>query len=235
MPPLKPGINNQLIASLPLKIRKAILAECETVELHFGDIIYEAKQRLDFAYFPLSGFFSLLTTMKGKDPLEMGLIGDEGMLGATLSIDIDKSTMQIIVQGRGKFLRLTVSKLRLLLREFPVLQQMLSRYLYVLMEQLMQSSACTYFHEIEQRLARWILMSHDRAHMDTLEFTHKFLASMLGVRRSGVTIAAGKLQDKELIDYQRGQMKIINRKGLEAITCPCYKQMKQVYTQNMSK
>lgn len=235
MPLPHPGLTNQIISALPPKISKALLNQCETIDFTFGDILYEPYQPLRYAYFPITGFLSLLTKLEDHEPLEMGLIGNEGMLGATLAFDVSTMTMQVVVQGSGKALRLPVAKLRGMLKEYPSMVIILSRYLYVLMEQLMQSAACTYFHAIELRLARWLLMSHDRAKNDTLELTHEFLASMLGVRRSGVTIAAGKLQDNSLIHYSRGHITILNRKGLEAVSCECYKKMKNIYVQNFAK
>jgi CRP-like cAMP-binding protein len=173
----------------------------------------------------------VLTTMEGHEPLEMGLIGNEGMFGDTLAIDIESTGMQVMVQGSGESLRLSVSHMRHLLRKHPKLMIFLTRYLYVQMEQLVQSANCRYYHAIQPRLIRWLLMSHDRAHCDTLELTHKFMASMLGVRRSGVSVAAGDLQDKGLINYRRGQIVVLNRKGLEVLSCECYGNMLRTYNQ----
>ena len=230
MAKVEKGITNNLISALPNSVYQDILSRCDTVELTFGDILYEAEQPFQFVYFPTSGFISLLTTLDGCEPLEMGLIGDEGMFGASLVFNIDITTMQTVVQGSGKALSLAVPQFRELLHKHPVLNGRLSRYQFVLMEQLVQSAACTYFHAIDARLARWLLMSHDRAHTDTLQLTHMFLARMLGVRRSGVTIAAGQLQEKALIDYRRGHIHVLNRKGLEAESCQCYKKMLNIYS-----
>lgn len=234
MPTSLSGDRNQLISALPQQARQAILAQCETVDLHFGETLYKTGEPMESVYFPLSGFISLLTEVEGSDPLEMGMIGDEGMLGSALAYNVNSTTMQSVVQGSGTSLRLSATQLRDLLHEFPLLNELLARYLYVLMEQLALSAACTHFHEIEQRLARWLLMSHDRAHSDALELTHKFLASMLGVRRSGVTIAAGKLRDAKLISYSRGHIHVLDRLGLEAISCQCYYKIKQVYAQHLA-
>lgn len=171
--------------------------------------------------------------LNANQSLETGLIGNEGMLGSTMVLDIETSTMQGIVQGAGDALRLTVTDLRQLLREIPELHQTLGHYLYVLMSQLPRAMACIHFHPIESRLARWLLMSHDRAHADHFHLTHKYMANMLGVRRSGVTVAAGSLQKRQLINYSRGEIRILDRKGLEGVSCDCYAAVINDYAQNL--
>jgi len=215
-------VTNRLIDSLPDKDRSRLLARCEPVELVFGDILCEPDQPFRHAYFPLSGFISLVATVGGHPPLEMGLIGNEGMLGATLVLGVSAAPLRAVVQGSGPALRMTAAQLRRELREVPSLLRMLNRYLYVLMAQLSQTAGCTRFHEVEARLARWLLMTHDRAHADHFHLTHEYLADMLGVRRSGVTVAAGMLQERKLIRYTRGEIRVLDRKGLEAASCECY-------------
>jgi CRP-like cAMP-binding protein len=198
------------------------MANCESVDLKFGDRLSDADKPIRHVYFPLVGFISLVTTLDGHQPLEMALVGNEGMLGVTLKLGIKTAPMRAIVQGSGKALRMSGADFMRLLRRTPAMFRILDRYLYVMMAQLIQSSACTRFHEIEPRLARWLLMTHDRAHADHFHLTHEFLADMLGVRRSGVSIAAGALQLRKLIRYSRGEISILNRKGLEAASCECY-------------
>lgn len=213
---------NRLIEGLPRKERNRILQHCEPVNLVFGVILCEPGQPFRHVYFPLSGFVSLVASVAGHQPLELGLIGNEGMLGVTLALGVNAAPMRAVVQSAGTALRMSAAQLRRELRDSPALLRTLNRYLYVTLAQLAQSAACTHFHEIEPRLARCLLMSHDRAHADHFHLTHKFLADMLGVRRSGVTIAAGALQQRKLIRYTRGEISILDRKGLEAASCECY-------------
>ncbi len=217
-----PVIVNRLLSALPAADRAAVMQACTAVELEFGTLLCEPEQTLRHAYFPLGGFISLVATVADHPPLEMGMIGNEGMLGATLMLGVNMAPLQAVVQGTGSALRISAAALRRELSKRPALQAILGRYLYVLTVQLSQSAACTRFHEVDRRLARWLLMTHDRAHADHFQLTHQFLADMLGVQRSAVTIAAGALQKKKLISYSRGTIAVLSRKGLEASSCACY-------------
>jgi CRP-like cAMP-binding protein len=225
---------NQLIAGMPNKQRKQFLAECEPVDLFFGEVLCEPDERYRSAYFPLTGFISLVAVIRGHPPLEMGLIGNEGMLGATLVLGVAVAPLRAVVQGSGSAWRVSSAYLQSALREGPGLLQLLNRYLFVLMAQLSQTAACTRFHEIDARLARWLLMTHDRAHADHFHLTHQYLADMLGVQRSAVTIAAGVLQRKRLISYTRGEINILSRTGLEAASCECYAAVIKDYAQRFA-
>ncbi|OHC27344.1 MAG: Crp/Fnr family transcriptional regulator [Pseudomonadales bacterium RIFCSPHIGHO2_02_FULL_60_43] len=222
-------IFSRLIEGLPSKQRKQLLNGCEPVDLVFGNVLHEANQPIRHVYFPLSGFVSLVTTLDGHQPLEMGLIGNEGMLGATLALGIGQAPMRAVVQGSGSALRISSQLFKQELLSSPALLRALKRYLYVVMTQLSQSAACTHFHEIEPRLARWLLMTHDRAHADHFHLTHEYLADMLGVRRSGVSIAAAAMQARGLISYSRGEIHILNRAGLELAACECYAALQADY------
>lgn len=221
---------NRLIAGLPRAERKRVLQECELVDVVFGDILCEPDQHYRHVYFPLTGFISLVATVGEHPPLELGLIGNEGMLGVTLILGVGAAPLRGVVQGSGTALKMSMTRFRQALRGNPTLVRTLNRYLYVLMAQLSQTTACTRFHEVEARLARWLLMTHDRAHADHFHLTHKFLADMLGVRRSGITIAAGALQFRKLIHYSRGEISVLDRKGLEAAACGCYDAVIDDYT-----
>lgn len=230
-PTAYPPVVNRLLGGLPIKDRNKILNSCELIELSFDAVLCEPNDPIHHVYFPLSGFISLVTTLTGHQPLEMGLIGNEGMLGATLVLGVNIAPMRSVVQGAGTALRMTTTQFRRALLDSPALLQILNRYIYVSMLQLSQTAACTHFHEIEPRLARWLLLTHDRAHADHFHLTHQFLADMLGVRRSGVTIAAGALQMRKLIHYTRGEIRILDRSGLEAASCECYAVQRHDYEQ----
>jgi CRP-like cAMP-binding protein len=231
--PLEPA-TNRLLEGLPPKLRDHMVETCELVNLKFGTILCEPEHPFKYVYFPLTAFISLVTVVEGHQPLEMGLIGNEGMLGSTLSLGIPTAPMHALVQGSGKALRLSAVQLRRELHTAPALVNQLNRYVYVLLEQLAKTAACIHFHETEPRLARWLLMTHDRTHADQLHLTQEFLANMLGVRRSSVTVAAGALQAKKIIHYSRGEIMILNRKDLESAACECYKIIIRDYEQVFS-
>ncbi len=213
---------NRLIEGLPREARNRILKLCEPVNLAFGTVLCEASRRLRYVYFPLTGFISLVATVKRHPPLEIGLIGNEGMLGATLALGVTGARLRGIVQGSGTALRMTAAQLRRELRSCRALRRTLNHYLFVLLSQQSRSIACSRFHEIKSRLARWLLMTHDRAHADHFHLTHQYLADMLGVQRSAVTIAAGALQRNKVISYTRGEIFILDRRELESASCECY-------------
>jgi CRP-like cAMP-binding protein len=220
---------NRLLAALPAKDRRPLIARCEEVELSFGQVLDEPGDRIGHVYFPIDSYVSLVTKAAGEASLEVGLVGDEGMHGVSLVLGIDVSPLHALVQGAGPAFRMSANAFRRECAARPALHRALNRYLYVLMSQLAQSAACTRYHLIEARLARWMLMTQDRAHADTFSVTHEFLAWMLGVRRVGVTAAASALQRKRLISYSRGVVTVLNRRGLEAASCPCYRINKNVY------
>lgn len=216
------AIDNRLLAALPEKDCVRLLAQCERVKLSFAEVLYHSGELISYIYFPTGSFISLVEPIDDNANLEVGLVGNEGIVGITTLLGIDTAPFQAVVQGSGSALRVTLPLFRHELAHSPALLQQLQRYLYVFISQIAQTAACTRFHLVEARLARWLLMTRDRAHSNHFHITHVFLAYMLGVRRVGITKAANALLKKNLISYQRGEITILDPIGLEAASCGCY-------------
>jgi CRP-like cAMP-binding protein len=212
-----------LLDRLPEKDRARVLAGCEPVELRFPEVLAEPGGTIRNVYFPLGSFISLVTPMGGKDSLEVALAGNEGVYGVPVALGVDVSPVYAMVQGNGSAWQMGSAAFRRELVRVPALRQCINHYIHVLMTQLIQTAGCNRFHVVEQRVARWLLMTADRAHSPTFHLTHEFLAYMLGVRRVGITEAASALQRGKLISYTRGNVTILDRKGLERASCACYR------------
>ncbi|ALP54837.1 Crp/Fnr family transcriptional regulator [Candidatus Tenderia electrophaga] len=225
---------NRLIAALPRKDRQRFLAGCAPVELVFAEVLAKPGTLIAHVYFPTESSISLTTPTDACASLEVSMVGDEGMLGTTLILGVDISPLHAVVQGAGPALRMDTARFRRELTTSTTLQREVKRYLYVTMNQMAQTAACARLHVVEKRLARWLLMTHDRAHSDEFYVTHEFLAYMLGVRRVGVTMAATSLQKRKLISYSRGRITVLDRVGLEAAACACYAADKAAYTRIMA-
>jgi CRP-like cAMP-binding protein len=223
------NFENHLIAPLPRQDRMRLLALCESVRLEVGTMLCEPGEPTRHVYFPNDCFISLVTAIEGEPGIEVGMVGREGMLGAHLVLGVDAIPLHALVQGSGTARRIAAAPFRHELARSKALQRALNRYLYVLMAQLATSAACTRFHSVGPRLARWLLMTQDRAHSDSFHLTHEFLAHMLGVRRVGITGAACDLQRRGLIDYHRGEITVLDRAGLEGAACGCYAADRQAY------
>src|SRR6266498_4238008 len=200
-----------------------MLAGCETVELAFADVLYTPGKRLTHVYFPTRSFISLVMPVDNSAALEVGLVGNEGMFGIPLALGVDVSPVRAVVQGAGSALRMDAAYFCRELERSQALQGGINRYVFVQVSQLAQTAACTRFHVVESRLARWLLMTQDRAHADSFDITQEFLALMLGVRRVGITKAATSLQKRKLIRYNRGKITVLDRRGLKGASCGCYK------------
>lgn len=221
--------SNRIIASLPAAERTALLEHCAEIELVFGDIVIEPGQKFRYVYFPTTAFISTTAAVDNSATLEIGLVGFEGVFGTELALGVETSALRGIVQGAGKALRLPAREFLSLLAAGPVLRRVLLRYSHVLTTQFAQVAVCSAYHVVEERLARWLLMTHDRAPSHTFYVTHELLAEMLGVRRAGVSIAAAALQARGLIRYSRGRVSVIDRVGLEKAACECYRAAKEIY------
>jgi CRP-like cAMP-binding protein len=220
---------NHLIELLPRKARSRLLAICEPVELVMAQVLSEVGMPTRHVYFPTEGFISLVTPINGRPILEVGMVGREGMLGTQLALGVGAAPLHALVQGSGAAWRIGAVPFRRELAHSSPLQRGLNRYVYVMMMQLASAASCLRFHQIGPRLARWLLMTQDRAHSDSFHITHEFLAYMLGVRRVGVTTAASELQRGRLIKYHRGEIQVLNRRGLEAVACSCYAADREAY------
>jgi CRP-like cAMP-binding protein len=213
---------NHLIARLPGGDRERLLSVCEPVELVLSTVLCERGEDTTSAWFPTSSFISLISLAGGHGGVEVGMVGSEGMVGAQLALGVPTSPLRALVQGSGLAWRVAADDLRAVLDASTALRGVMNRYLYVLMSQQATSAACLRFHQLDRRLARWLLMSQDRAGTASFHLTQEFLAYMLGVRRVGVTVAAGGLQRAGLIEYHRGELTVLDRPALEAAACDCY-------------
>jgi CRP-like cAMP-binding protein len=220
-----------LIDLLPRKDRLRFIAACDSVDLTLAEVLCEPGKPTKYVCFPTEGFISLIAVVKGSPGVEVGMVGREGMLGVQLALGVATAPLHALVQGAGKALRISTKAFKTELAASPALQSELNRYMYVLMSQLAESAACVRFHQIGPRLARWLLMSQDRSQASTFDVTQEFLAYMLGVRRVGITAAAGVLQKGGLISYSRGKLTVLNRKGLEHAACGCYAADQKTYAE----
>jgi CRP-like cAMP-binding protein len=220
---------NRLIGILPERSRKRLLGSCEQVHLTFGEVLCAAGDAVEHVYFPQESFISLLATLDDGERLEIGILGDEGMLGASVHLGVNRASEQAVVQGPGAALRISARNFRWHCKQDPALREGMNRYVYLLMAQFAQTAACAHYHLIQARLARWLLLTRDRAHSNRFRLTHELLAHMLGVRRVGITEAAMALHERGFIDYARGEIVIRNGRGLEQASCGCYAQSNEIY------
>jgi CRP-like cAMP-binding protein len=213
---------NLLIERLPRGDRARLHALCEPVQLVQSDVLHERGATTASVHFPVDAFVSLVTHLDGGAGLEVGVVGREGMLGVQLVLGVACAPQRAVVRGAGLAWRIGADAFRVELGRSLALQRALLRYVHVLMVQQATAIACMRFHQVRPRLARWLLMSYDRAQRHHFRVTHECLASMLGVRRVGITTAAGELQRLGLIAYHRGELTVLDRAGLESAACGCY-------------
>ena len=229
MPALPLPRANRLLADMTAAGRSGLLKLLRPVVLTRGDVLYEAHTTIRHVYFPLDCLVSLLAPMNGHAPLEVAVVGNEGMVGFPLVLGLSTSRVQAVVQGSGYAVYMSAQTFRGELRRQPSLRREIDRYIHSLIAQLTQTAACHAFHHVEARCARSLLMARDRLRSDELELTHELLAQMLGVRRVGITTAAGNLQRRGVIAYSRGRVVILDPKGLAEAACECYGVIRNVY------
>lgn len=220
---------NHLLDALPDEDFVRVNAQLETVSLQLGQVLYESGDRMTHIYFPTTAIISLLYIMENGGTAEIGIAGNNGLVGIALFMGGDTTSNRAVVQSAGQTVRMEAGALRGEFKRGGVFQDLLLRYTQALMTQISQTAVCNRLHNVEQQLCRWLLINHDQLPADKLVMTHDLIANMLGVRREGVTIAAGHLQDLGLIRYARGTVTILDRKGLERVCCECYKVVSDEY------
>lgn len=220
---------NRLLASLPGEEYDRLLPSLHQVSFSLGEVVYEFGGHLDYVYFPTTAIISLLYTMENGSSAEMGLTGNDGVVGIALFMGGGTMPNRAVVQSAGAAIRM---KAKVLQDEFArggKFQHLLLRYTQALITQISQTAVCNRLHSVDQQLCRWLLLSHDRLKTDQLIMTQELIANMLGVRREGVTVAAGRLQDAGAISYVRGHIKILDRQKLEETVCECYRVVKDEF------
>lgn len=221
-PPLAEHNANLLLAALPPQELARMLPALDQVKVDVGAVLCEPGDKLPHIYFPHDCLISLMAVAEGRMTLEVGLVGREGMLGATVALGHDPMQVRAVVQRAGSASRIDAERLRTEFARNPVLQRVLYRYTDALLAQAIQIAVCSRYHVLEARLARSLLVTRDRLQSDRFHLTHEFLAHALGVRRVGVTKAASALQQQGLINYSRGNIEILDPAGLAAAACACY-------------
>lgn len=215
-------VPNRLLAAMARVDYRRLVLDLEPVELVVGQVLHEAGFPIHHVYFASDALVSLLTPADKHSALAVGLVGNEGLVGVAVALGVSTSSMRALVQVSGGALRMPATMFVWEFQQNALLRQAVLGYVNTLTLQIAQTAACNRFHRIEERLARWLLMTRDRLSSDHLQLTHEFLGYLLGVRRAGVSDAAHALKERRLIDYSRGNIEIVDGPGLEAASCPCY-------------
>ena len=217
---------NHLLDALPASDYERLAAHLELIPMKLGDVLYESGAKLRYVYFPTTCIVSLLYVMEDGASAEIAIVGNEGILGISLFMGGDTTPSRAVVQSAGYAFRLKADLLKNEFGRFGPTMQLLLRYTQALITQMAQTAVCNRHHSVDQQLCRWLLLSLDRLSSNELSMTQELIANMLGVRREGVTEAAGKLQDAGLIQYRRGRINVLDRPGLESRSCECYQVVK---------
>lgn len=221
--------DNRLLTGLSRSEYKVLAPRLERFPLVYNENIYEPGEPIRHVYFPDSGIISLLSSVNDDSTIEAGIVGNEGVVGLPVFLGVRNSSNRAVVQGAGSARRMETGDFTKYAAGSAKLQRLMLRYMHSLFTQIAQSAACNRFHRIDERLARWLMMTRDRMGSSEFRITQEFLSNMLGVRREGVNKAAGAQQERKLVTYLRGNMKIKNRKGLERAACACYQILKREY------
>ena len=224
-----PHIRNQLLAALPADVYLRLQPHLEKVTLKLRQVLYEAGDPINDVYFPHLALLSIVSNLKGGYSVEVGMVGGEGIVSTSAFMGGDTIPHRVIVQGSGGAMKMSAAELREEFNRGGPLQTLLLRYTQTLHIQVSQTAACNRLHSIDERLARWLLMTHDRVKTDQMDLTQEFLSTMLGVERSGVTLAAISLQGAGLIKYSRGKITVLDRGALERASCECYRRVKDLF------
>jgi CRP-like cAMP-binding protein len=228
-------VKNFLLAALPKNDFERVLTMLKPVFFKLGDVLYESGEKLEQVYFPTTAIVSLLYIMENGATAEIGVVGNDGVLGVSLFMGGETTTSRAIIQSAGNVYRMKAQDLKAEFALGGIFQKLLLRYTQALMTQISQTAVCNRLHSVEQQLCRWLLLSHDRLDSDTLVMTHDLISNMLGVRREGVTLASKKLQKRKLITNVRGTMVVIDRQGLETAVCECYKVVNDEYNRLLGR
>jgi CRP-like cAMP-binding protein len=227
-------LHNSILDALSVEECQLVFLHLEQVELRSGEIISRPDETIEYVYFPQRGTISIVVLMEDGAQAEVGVVGSEGMYGLPVVLGTDSAPLQAMAQIPGHALRLKARVLREELKDCGDFQKALLRYAQAFFIQTAITAACNRVHNLDGRFARWLLMCQDRAKVDDLRLTHEFIATMLGVRRAGVSVAANKLQAEGLINYSRGNIRILDRNGLEGFSCECYEVVRREFARLLS-
>ncbi len=226
---------NHLLAAMSAKEFAFIKSKLKTVSLELGESLYEFGEKMDYIYFPTTAIVSLLYIMENGSTAEIGVVGNDGLLGIALFMGGETTTNRAVVQSAGDAYKMTARDMKVEFAKGGIFQELLLRYTQAFMTQVLQTAVCNRLHPVEQQFCRWLLLSHDRLQNDNLKMTHDLISNMLGVRREGVTLAAQKLAKRNLIKNSRGTITIIDRQGLEEAVCECYAVVNNEYNRLLGR
>ena len=226
---------NYLLDILPAAELARLESELESVSLKLGDVLYESGDKMDYVYFPTTAIISMLYIMENGATAEIGVVGNDGLIGCAVFLGGETTTSRAVIQSVGQAYRMKAKDAKTAFKLGGVFQELVLRYMQALMTQISQTAVCNRLHPVEQQLCRWILLSHDRLDSDDLVMTHDLISNMLGVRREGVTRAAQNLAKKKLIKNVRGTITIIDRHGLEEAVCECYAVVNSEYNRLLAR